>query len=530
MLMWKKLCTGCVVCLAVLICLFGFYQAYQMKMLSKDKEGKEISMTSEMPQDSNTLVLHFSADGRLPYDWYASWIVNDAFIRSVYGTLTSMTPNGLFNTDDEDSILDVIETESGDPTKLIFRIKKGLFFRSKNENIEATAEDLKFSYSIPFFLKKDDIFEKSDLLKIRGMDKIKSNGFYDENQVTGIHILDKYTIKIDLIHPDPNFITNLSTSKYPIVSKYFYLNKKRDDLTPGLGKYEIFFADKIQGEAILRRKSDIAGYPRYVKFISTNDARGDVLWKDMWGPLNDSYKQELIAVPYGTLGLFFNYNNDLGSNKSFREAIHLAIDRKLLCLGFPYLIPNSQALPNNYWGRIEVEDAQNSNKAKEILSKIGNIPDPFIIKVFGQSEKEMQKPYFSELKRQLKSVGLNPVYVVDDGDQKSDSTIFITGIAVPYVDPSSVFHFFSSGSFYENGYPKDDPIIKKLLSDLTKSHLDEEKIRYSKKISKHLYDQKFFVPLWDLLSVFNVNTERVSTLGDQPGGMRFDISQVQLKR
>ena len=171
-------------------------------------------------KNSNTLVLHFSADGRLPYDWYASWIVNDAFIKAIYGTLTSVTQNGLFSTDN-DSLLETIDTLNGDPSKIIFRLKKGLYFTENGESREATSEDLKFSYGIPFFLKNADIFEKSDLLKIVGMDKISPGEDYSDKKVVGIEIIDKYTIKIDLKFPDPNFITNLSTSKYPIVSKYF---------------------------------------------------------------------------------------------------------------------------------------------------------------------------------------------------------------------------------------------------------------------------------------------------------------------
>ena len=78
------------------------------------------------------------------------------------------------------------------------------------------------------------------------MEVIKAGEVYSEDKVTGIEILDRYTIKIILKYPDPNIITNLSTSKYPIVSKYFYLNKKNDDLTPGLGKYEVLKLIKIQ--------------------------------------------------------------------------------------------------------------------------------------------------------------------------------------------------------------------------------------------------------------------------------------------
>lgn len=487
------------------------------------KKKEEVQM-----DDKNTLTIHFSADGRLPFDWYASWITNDSFMRAVYGTLTSVTPNGLFYTDDN-SILDLVDTNNTDSTKIIFRLKQGLYFKNGEKEIEATAYDLKFSYSIPFFLKNTDIFEKSDLLKIVGMDKILPGGNYSEEKVKGIKILDKYTIEIDLKFPDPNFITNLSTSKYPIVSKFFYLNKGKNSLSPGLGKYQIYSLNQHIGEAILQRKVHLDNFPDFVKFISSDDQRGDILWKDMWGDLDSKFKKETIEVPYGTLGIFFNYNTKLGRNKDFREAINLAINRKILCDSFRYLIPNEQVLPNDYWGRIDVEENQDIQKSKKIIKNIKNIPNVLEIKIFGQSEEEIKKPYFLTLKSQLEQVGLKPKFIVDSGSEDPDTILFISGIAVPYKDPAAVFQFFVDGSFYENGYPKNDFYMKDTLSKLISSSLDKEKLKYAKDLSFHLYLNNYFIPLWDLLSLFNVNTERVLSLGEQPGGMRFDISNVKLK-
>ena len=478
--------------------------------------------------DKNTLTIHFSADGRLPFDWYASWITNDSFMRAVYGTLTSVTPNGLFYTDNS-SILDLVDTNNSDSTKIIFRLKQGLYFKSGERQIEATAYDLKFSYSIPFFLKNTDIFEKSDLLKIVGMDEIVPGDTYSEQKVKGIKILDKYTIEIDLKFPDPNFITNLSTSKYPIVSEFFYLNKGKNLLSPGLGKYQIDSLNQHNGEVILKRKVHLDNYPDFVKFISSDDQRGDILWKDMWGNLDSKFKKETIEVPYGTLGIFFNYNTKLSKNKNFREAINLAINRKILCDSFGYLIPNEQVLPNDYWGRIDVEEKQDIQKAKKLLKNIKEIPNPLEIKVYGQSEEEIKKPYFLTLKSQLEEVGLNIKFIVDSGSEDPDSILFISGIAVPYKDPAAVFQFFVDGSFYANGYPKNDLYMKDTLKKLISSSLDKEKLKYAKDISSHLYFNNYFIPLWDLLSLFNVNTERVLSLGEQPGGMRFDISNVKLK-
>lgn len=492
-------------------------------------EGNNENMKINIKENTNEITLHFSADNRLPYSWYADWIVFDSFIRSVYGTLTELTPSGLFNTESEHSILDFIESEKGDPSKLIFRIKKGQYFEKNGEKIEFTSEDLKFSYSIPFFLEKEDIFEKSDLMKIKGMEVIKAGEVYSEDKVTGIEILDRYTIKIILKYPDPNIITNLSTSKYPIVSKYFYLNKKNDDLTPGLGKYEVFKIDKNTGEVILKRKKHVDNYPDYIKYISTADKTGDIFWSESWGNLNSKFEKKTIKTPVGTLGILFNYDSSIGKNHLFRKAIEFAINRNELVKEFEYyLLPNNEVLPNGYWGRIEEIERYNTQLAKHLLSKIKDIPNPLVIDAV-LNEGELEAPFILRILNQLREVGLNPILKLHKGEEPFNSAISITAIAVPYKNPSSVFQFFVDGSVYKNSYPRNDKNLANLIYSLETSFLDKDKLKYAQMLSRYFYENNVFIPLWDFLNVFYVNKDTIETLGNQPGGMNFNIWEVKIK-
>jgi len=481
-----------------------------------------------MPNNSNSVTLHFSADNRLPFDWFADWIVFDAFIRGVYGTLTVLTPNGLFDLEHQDSLLEYIMTENSNPKILILGLKKNLFFEKENIKMEFTAEDIKFSYSIPFFLKENDIFEKSDLMKIKGMKNIVASGEYDADKVTGITVIDKYTVKIELENIDPNIITHLSTSKYPIVSKYFFMNKKKDELSPGLGKYKVLFINKESGETLLQRKNHIDGYPNFVRFISSVDKNGDIFWRDMWGNLGDSFKKEIINIPYSTTGIFFNYNTKLGKNIKFRKAISLAINRNKLIQNSDNIIANYQALPNGYWGRIETEETYNIELAKQLISEIEDLPNPFIIAV-GASEKELQKPYYIELKQQLIDIGLNPIYSKKESYKPFETEMIVAGIAVPYRYPASVFQFFVEGSSFINAYPKNDHILQSKFDKLNISSSDFEKLKYSKELSLYINDNIIFVPLWDTLTEFVINNNKIKTLGSQSGGMVFDIWKVQLR-
>lgn len=489
----------------------------------------EDSWTEENEEEEmkTQVTLHFSADNRLPYDWFADWIVFDAFIRGVYGTLTYLTPNGLFDIEHEDSLIEYIQTDKGNPTQIIIGVRKGLYFESTEEKIEFTSEDIKFSYSIPFFLKHNDIFEKSDLMKIEGMKKIIAGETYSDDKVTGIEIIDKYTLKIYLSHADPNIITNLSTSKYPIVSKYFFLKRKNDELTPGLGKYRVLELNKNTGEVLLQRKISLKGYPDYIKFIASADNKGDVFWRDMWGNFDSRFKREVIDIPYGTVGVFFNYNSKLGKNKKFREAISLAINRKKLCDGSDSVIPNNQTLPNGYWGRIDLIENQNVELAKKMLSEIKDIPNPLII-ASGANNEEHKKPHYVNLKQQLIDVGLNPVFSIAETYKPFETDLIVAGISVPYKYPSSVFQFFLEGSSFTNAYPLNDKNIKFLFEKLNLSNSDKEKIYYSKEISKYINENHIFIPLWDILTEFIINDKKIKSLGNQPGGMVFDIWKIKI--
>lgn len=478
--------------------------------------------------DYNTLVLHFTADNRLPFDWYADWIAYDAFMKGLYGILANVTPNGLWSTDSE-TLLDTIETENGDASKVILGIKRGLYFKKDNVEKEFTSEDLKFSYSIPFFLKEPDIFEKADLLKIIGMEDITAGEVYSEEKVKGITIINKYAIKIELKYPEPDFIKNLATTKYPIVSKYFYENKKADELTPGLGKYDFQSSNKNVGEAVLKRKIFVKNFPTYIKFISSPDKSGDILLENIWGNKNEdiNYRKEIITNSYGsyTMGIFFNYESNLGKNPLFRKAINYAFDRNKICENIEYLIPNSEVLSHGFWGRIDTDDEQNIEKARNIISSLKNIPNPLVIKIFGQSEEELEMPQYKEIIKQLEKIGINPIF----SKETNDFSMFIGGIVAHYKDPSLIFQYFVEGAYFEFAAPKKDINIKYLFDMLNKSYNDQDRIYYARRLSKYFKDNNILVPLWDFLRVFHINQNKIETIGDQPGGTQFDIWKVKFK-
>ena len=105
------------------------------------------------------------------------------------------------------------------------------------------------------------------------------------------------------------------------------MKKNKKELAPGLGKYKVVGLNYETGEALIQRKVEVDGFPKFIRFISSEDQKGDVLWRDNWGDLGSDFKREIINIPYNTTGIFFNYNTKLGNNEKFRKAISLAINR-----------------------------------------------------------------------------------------------------------------------------------------------------------------------------------------------------------
>jgi hypothetical protein len=99
----------------------------------------------------DSITLHFSSDGRLPYSRYADWIVFDSFIKAVYGSLTELKQNGLCETESNDSLIDSIEIINKDFTLILIKIKKGLFFQQNNRLSLSTKEMYK-TYILNYLL------------------------------------------------------------------------------------------------------------------------------------------------------------------------------------------------------------------------------------------------------------------------------------------------------------------------------------------------------------------------------------------
>ena len=334
---------------------------------------------------------------------------------------------------------------------------------------------------------------------------------------------------------DPSFIEKISSFGISLVSiktvneDYFSWKK----WPVGVGAYRVIFSDPETGETILEKRSD-SKFPdaqKYVRFISSNDNEGDIFWKDMWDLDPGKYKREILKVSYGTLGIFFNFESELGKNENFRKAISLVINRDDLVNHLDSIVKNSEMIPTSILGRADIDKKKNLSLAKEYIKKV---PKPLLeniieINIFGQNREAINKQNFIRLKNQIEELGLKISFKLDDDKLKLDSPMHIVGIQAAQKDPSFVFGYFRKGSFYKNSYPKDDKFIKDNFSKLMNSIDIQEKSMISQKLSTYLTESAIVVPLLDLYSLYLYDSKKIdiATFHSQPGGMRFKIWEIK---
>lgn len=483
--------------------------------------------------EAKTITLHFTSDNRLPYKIGVPYISYDTFVESVLGLLAEPTNSFLPSFKDSVAVLSYAGPVD-DPSVIHLILKKNLYFDDGEKRWEATADDLKFSLS-RFFFSKFNTNAKHMLSNIEGVENIEPGQPYDPKLIPSINVVNKYELTVKLKTVDPLFVEHISHAGTPLVSittlKDNYFSWKSYPV--GVGAYRVIYSNPADGETILKKRHD-ASYPnaqKYIRFISSQDNEGDIFWKDMWQLDKSKYKQEVLKITYGTLGIFFDYESKLGQDENFRRAISLAINRDELVSGIQYLRKNSEIIPVDTWGRAEIDKKQDLELAKKYLSKVPKelLKDPIEINTFGQNKDALEKSYFIKLKEQLESIGIKVNFKLDDGKLRLDSPMYIVGIEATYKDPAYVFGYFRKGSFYKTGYPIQDKYIEEEFSELMKATTIDSKAEISKKLSNYLTESAIVVPLWDLYSVYNYNTKKIDaqTFYVQPGGMRFKVWEVK---
>ena len=122
-------------------------------------------------------------------------------------------------------------------TSYVFTLRKGVKFHKNecfgNGSREITAHDFEYSFKQLCSAESGKAFETTFRNRVLG-----ANEFYDgtTNDISGVTVIDDYTLKIDLFKADPSFLFVLAQPSTRVVSKKA-INKYGDKTTVGAGPF-----------------------------------------------------------------------------------------------------------------------------------------------------------------------------------------------------------------------------------------------------------------------------------------------------
>ncbi len=166
---------------------------------------------------------------------------------------------GLFDLNEQGEVIPcIVESwETKDNKTWLFHIRKGVFFHQsaifENGTREVTAKDVLHSLtrfcsadSYNAFLLTDSVKGAADFNQGR------------ENHVTGLRLIDKYSLQVDLIRPECFFINRLSTallSVFPVeADRREYAEKIGFSIAVGTGPYML--ESRTESEIILKKNAN----------------------------------------------------------------------------------------------------------------------------------------------------------------------------------------------------------------------------------------------------------------------------------
>lgn len=455
--------------------------------------------------------------------------------------------------------IDPFESQTANETPLIenYQFKNNLCTVTLRRNIyfhndrEVTAYDVEFSL-YRYLLQNDNNFSLSLLDDICGIENRDRNNIqhisanfihYPSNYISGITIIDNYTLVFQLKQNAHHFLQRISDARLPIVPieelENNYIQWKKYPI--GFGKYHVTFADYTNYEFYLEKVSAKENIPHYVKLTFQVDKNADI--KMLFSTPNKATEKNIKTIYfkdfYANAGFLYNYQSELGQNENFRTAISLALDRHKICHSgiLNEISAEDQLLPNyglfkKYRSKTPILK-RDIEKAKDLLrlvpehlwkNRVFQVPTITDIKEINQL------PYMNEIKSQLNEVGIQieflPTNTKYDKFKKNDRNIlWFTGFAFANKDPLKNFSYFKSGSYFSYEYPS-DPEFGLLYNNSIKDNSSSP--LHIQKLSAYFTQKNIMTVIFNQRMCVSYNPKKVASIGKQTNGIEFCISDVKL--
>lgn len=414
----------------------------------------------------------------------------------------------------------------------VLELQDGLRFHNGRA---ATSEDLEFSLLRGLLSKKGSWF-KSFFANVKGISSVEGKSVFRSGMVPGLVILDKRRLAVRLDAPNPSFLHSLARSYFSLVPKEAL---KDDYLTwksypVGAGPYKVVKSGKAGAILELERVQKSGSGPK--RLILSSSKMKDIDISVGVSVKQPGFSEEQTSIANSVTGIYFNFDNDLGSDPAFRKAISLAVQRKALVEGLLSYSANAELLASQFWGRAKLGENQNVELAKKELAKTKKKMGAETIKIPVFNSEFGNGPlgnYISILSEQLRAIGLSVTFFKSEKkffDSSDRGTPFrIISLGADVADPLVLFGLFRAGSPMTPHFPKNDKAYEALYQKAAKAESLDAKSLTVIELSKYFVDHVYAVPLFERRGLVEVNRDRIKSLGEQTGSLALYLDRVVLR-
>lgn len=419
----------------------------------------------------------------------------------------------------------------------ILKLKDELFFHNGRK---ATSKDLEFSLTRGFY-SPDKSFFNVYLGNIDGIEKIKSGDKFESGKVSGILLLDELTVQVKLKNSNPSFLHSLTIPYFALVPMEEY----RDDYLTwkkwpiGAGEYKVLEPGFDGEKTILQLNKKFARNDKATRiiFFSRKVEGGTDITIDS----EESSQFEIYQsnLPASVNILTFSNQHPLSQNENFRKGVNYVIDRNQFNSKAYGTSAADQMLPKHFWGRTDIKDIFQAEKAKEYFSKVPPelLKGPHTLVIFaGKELTEKQKTYTQKLEKIFRSVGFEAHFKPNSEkfetlETAKKSPIFAWGIVCDYVDPLIMF-----SAFKENGHspyygPKGTYLeqYEFLYQKAFAAKSFEERNAVVKELSEYVQKEAIVVAVSEAKITLRYNKSKISSLGAQNNPITLFLENIRMK-